>query len=82
MKSYSFVLVERKSGPGGLKVLFTLTVLGAGAYYAYHKLTDEKKFEEFSDTSTTSGVNTPDLEASKGEDFAKRVLKAAKRIVD
>lgn len=79
MKSYSLELVQRKTGDGALSKLALIAAIGAGVYYGYKWITDEKKEKNFTD-----GVNgvTYDAEAHEGESFTARVLKAAKRIVD
>lgn len=78
MKSYSFELVQRKSGSGALGKVIGLAALGVGIYYGYKKLTDETKQQEFSNGQQGG---TFDVEAHEGEDFAARILKAAKRVV-
>ena len=77
MKSYSFELVQRRSGLDTIGKIVGLAALGVGLYYGYKALTKDTK------NQGTSNVpeNTFDVEAHEGEDFTARILKAAKRVV-
>lgn len=84
-KGYHLEMVPNKGG--ALGKLVKLTLLGVGIYAGYKYLTGEDKYEEFDadkPETTSAGENGQEFGAEEktADDFAARVLKAAKRIPD